>query len=216
MAVNPGKILDVATWQPPTRIRKDVSRSGVPIEIIEKVPGVFHERWLNPAGAVIRLPLGNCNARAEGERTPYYGQIQQRKMAAGWIPYGRCVVAMVLSGELSSRNVKNKDLLEGTACTPDPQRPFGPENPCPHCISERDYRAAKHNEREASKAESYKKETERDREQRDDHHKETIAALTEGQSKQADVLLALIEKIGGKDVAAEARRQSRKTNEGDE
>lgn len=214
MTVAPGRILDVATWQPPTRIRKETSKSGIPIEVIEKVPGTFHERWMNPAGTIVRLPLGNCNAKAEGERTPYYGQIQQRKMAAGWVPFGRCLVAMVLSGELTSRNIKNKDLLDGTPCVPDPARPFGPDNPCPHCISERDYRAAKHNEREASKAESYKKETERDREQRDEHHKETIAALTEGQSKQADVLMALIEKIGSKDAIAEARRATGK--KGDE
>jgi len=205
MGFDKNRILDVAKWQPPTRIIKTRSASGVPIEVIEKVPGMLYEQWLNPSGDVIRLPLGNANWRAEGSKTPYFEQIKQSKLdahksmklQAGWLPWGRCPVAMVMSQEVGSRAIGNKDILAESPCVPDLEKPFGPNNPCKHAIAERDWRKARHNELEESRAESYKKEEQRDREQRDKHHGDIVEAMKGSASEQAAMLKAVLDKLAG-------------------
>lgn len=200
--VDKNRILDVAKWQPPTRVHKLKNENGVPYEVIEKIPGTFHERWLNPAGHVVCLSLGNSNALAEGGKVPYYEQTRGEKIStyvrehrAGWIPWGRCPVAMVAAQEVPERNIANRDILADHACSPEPGKPFGPNNPCKHALAEQAHRQAYNNAREAEKAESYKKEAERDREQRDRHHDETVKALREGQAVTAEALRALLEKL---------------------
>jgi hypothetical protein len=207
--VDKSRILDVAKWQPPTRTRMVRNEKGVPI------PGMFHERWLSPAGNVVALGLGNANARAEGSKTAYYEQQKafklnahrSMKLPAGWVPWGRCPVAMVMSQEIGSSSLANKDLLLDSPCVPDISKPFSPENPCKHAVIERDHRLALNAAVVASKEESYKRDGERDRDQRDVHHKETIEALTKGQSGQADVLKTLLEKLVADGQSAEKSRK---------
>lgn len=193
MAVNNNRILDAARWRPPQRVLRAPNEAGIIIEAIEKIPGTRHERWLNPAGVVVSLSLGNANAIAEDARTPYYDQIKAAKLGKGWIPWGRCPVAMLASQELSSRNIKCEELLQ---LHPDPACASSRvDSPCKHALAEQAHRKAKHERREADKAASYKAEAERDREQRERHHDQTLQALREGQTVTAEALRALLERM---------------------
>lgn len=180
MQLNKNRILDGGRWRPPSRL---VIVEGE--ERVEKLSGLRTERWLNPAGAVVALPLGNANVVAEEGLVPYAEQIRNRKRQAGWIPWGRCPVAMAASQEIGQRVLVAKELIREHACM---SREFGPSNPCPHALKEQAARELKHRTKEDARAEAHKKEIEREREQREAHHRETIEAMNRTAERTAAAL----------------------------
>lgn len=195
MNLNKNRIMDGGRWRPPVRtIRVEViGKDGKPRmeERLERLCSTRNIRALGPAGQVVFLVLGNANAMAEEGKTPYYDQKLTAKKAKGWLPWGRCPVAMVAAQEIDQRMLKNPELREASPCM---GGGFSADNPCPHAIAERDYRTAVHNERDRGKADAYKAEAERDRDQRDRHHEELI----KGQQDQAKALQGALEAIAGK------------------
>lgn len=187
MNLNKAKILDAARWRPPQRIVKVPNAAGVMLDKIEKLPGTRFERWLTPNGNVVSLSLGNANATAEAGKVPYYDQQRRAKIAAGWLPWGRCPVAMVAAQELSTRALRDETLLEQGPCM---SANHSAANPCPHAIAERSFRLARHGEHEAAKAAAYKQQAELDREQRERHHTETVEALRSGQVEALRAVLS--------------------------
>jgi hypothetical protein len=194
MNLNKSRVLDAGRWRPPQRVIRvevDDGRGGKRIEEqIERRPSQRHEMMLNPAGFVVPMVLGNANAIAEESVTPYAGQIRQRKMALGFLPWGRCPVAMVGAQLISSRLIKCDDVRNATPCT---SGDFGPDKPCPHALAEKAYRAGVHEAKERGKAEAYKAEAERDREQREKHHEDLIKS----QQEQAKALQSAFEALAG-------------------
>lgn len=195
MQINRNRVVDGATWRPPQRVIRTRDERGVIREVIEKIPGVRSALMLKPSGTVCPLPLGNANARAEDGETPYKAQKYAAKTRAGWLPWGRCPIALVASETISPRHIQCEDLLDPSKHQPCTGGGFGPQNPCPHALIERDYRKARHEEREAAKAEAHKREADRDRDQRERHHEETIDALRAGQTVTAEAMRTLAQAL---------------------
>lgn len=192
MQINKSRILDAAKAinnQRVVRVEVDDGRGGKRIEErIVRRPGQRYELMLNPSGFVVPVVLGNANAVAEDSATPYAGQIRGRKMALGFLPWGRCPVAMIQAQLIPSRLLKSEELHGATACT---SGDFGPAKPCPHALAEQAHRRRAHETKERDKAEAYKAEAERDREQREKHHED----LLNGQKEQGRALQAAIEAL---------------------
>lgn len=192
MRLNKNRILDASRWRPPQRIisvEVDDGRGGTRIEDrAERLPGQSFQSMLNPAGSVIFLPIGNANRAAEDGAVPYREQKLREKMSLGFLPWGRCPVAMVASQEISSILIREKDMLSEVPCT---AGGFGPSNPCPHALMEQKFRRAAHSKKEAAKSESYKAEAERDREQREQHHEQQMNA----QQQTARAIQDAVEKL---------------------
>jgi hypothetical protein len=183
--INKSRILDAARWRPPQVIRRievDDGKGGKRIEeVVARLPSQRHEMMLNPAGFVVPVVLGCANQVAEEHVTPYAQQIRARKMALGFLPWGRCPVAMVGAQQIPARLLRDKSLHSADACK---GGGFGPENPCPHALAEQKFRTDAHVAKDRSKANAYKAEAERDREQRDRHHEDLLRS-------QQDLLAAI-------------------------
>ena len=195
MNLNRNRIMDGGRWKPRQRVIKvEVVKDGRKVveERLEKLHAIVSLKMLNPAGSVIDLDLGNANAQAEDGRTPYYEQRLRRKLALGFIPWGRCPAAMVASGELSQRALKREELRTAAPCV---GGNHGPTNPCPHALAEQDHRKAAHDARDNGRHESYKAEAERDREQRERHHEELLASQRKGADDNAAAIRAALEAI---------------------
>jgi hypothetical protein len=190
MQLNKARVLDVGRWRPPQRLVKVVNERGVAVEAIEKYPGMRFEKWLNPAGVVVSLPLGCCNIESEEGRTPLFEQKKRAKLSAGLMPWGRCPLALVASQEMSSRNFQDDRILEQSPCMGAANgKPISADNPCQHVVAERNHRKAKHTAREQARAEAHRQEHERDREQRDTQHRQMLEAMSKGQELIADALV---------------------------
>jgi len=179
-SLNKSRILDGARWRPPTRLLKKevVGKDGRTrhVEAVERLCGTRHIKALHPSGHVIFLVLGNANIQAEDGISPYYAQQLRAKTAKGFLPWGKCPVALVQAQEIPARMLKKESLREAAACV---SGGFGSDNPCPHMLEERDYRQELHNARENTRAEAHRAEAERDRDQRDRHHEEMMKSQQE-------------------------------------
>jgi len=100
-----GAAVDLGVWKPPQQRR--INDDGE--VVIEKLPTVASCKMVNPAGAVIYLPLQNGMGRPR-PNDPYRLQIAAEKMAKGFVPYGNCPRSLGLAHLLP------KHLRDGSPC----------------------------------------------------------------------------------------------------
>jgi hypothetical protein len=76
----------------------------------------------------------------------------------GWFPLGSCPCALLANSELTPNQIVDKSILEASPCPP---RSYDVNKPCPHALSEREARLARHLRNEGIRGEKFRSEAEK-------------------------------------------------------
>lgn len=136
-------------WNPTTEQWEQVIDEETGLPLIEKVPQGAHVddgndrnptidqnvrrfiHYLRHDGHVVRAVINMAAADVEG--ADFVGKhVRGKARFLGWIPVGRCPIAMRLSGELQAAKIADVDLRTATSAC----ERSGPARPCPHYFAE--------------------------------------------------------------------------------
>jgi hypothetical protein len=141
-------------------------------EVVERVPQIGHQgdyehkslaqgiRYIEVVrheGHIINQVLTNAAAHLD-INTGWFQQQRGKALYWGWYPIATCPVALLRTGELQPRHIKDASLLNAQPCE---HGTYDREHRCPHSISEQAARSKWWATAEAERVAAYKDPTDR-------------------------------------------------------
>ena len=193
-------------WNEDTGQVEDVIDPETGIPVREKVPARGHNgdedvrtarmlnipRWvhvLRHDGHETRVPITMAAADLDGSDN-YGKKIRAKARFFGWIPVGRCPIALLTAGELSPSKLACRDLQK--VSTPCKHGTYGDLRPCPHYVLERDARVHRNNVLQGRIAKQHQSEADKLLKGQEAQTSAIVEQLAKGNERFAEQLAALV------------------------